>query len=255
MSIEFIKTTFKTLEDLVCHYYTSNDILIDSYLENLILKSNHYKIKLEDKIIGFCAVYEKHTLILFNVNLQYASLSQEIFFKACKLEFVNSALVSTSDEFFFSHALDNSNRFEKEAYFTRSNNKILENSTSISLLLAHKEDELIINELSENHYIETLKTEIAEKRFFIAKKDKTIVGFGHLEHGFIAKDKVSIGMYVCEPQRNKGYGTDILIELKKMVLTFDKEPIAGCWYLNHNSLKTQIKAGQYAQTRMIKFYF
>ncbi|MGL4990676.1 MAG: GNAT family N-acetyltransferase [Sarcina sp.] len=255
MSIEFIKTDFSTLEDLVSHYYTSNDILIDSYLENLILKSNHYKIKLEDKIIGFCAVHEKHTLVLFNVDLHYAKFSQEIFFKACKLEFVNSALVSTSDEFFFSHALDNFDKFEREAYFTRSNNQHLENSSSLTLSYASAEDEDLINELSENHYAKTLKKEISEERFFIAKKNKVIIGFGHLEHGVIAKDKVSIGMYVCEAHRNRGYGTDILVELKKLVLTFDKEPIAGCWYLNHNSLKTQIKAGQYTQTRMIKFYF
>ena len=60
-------------------------------------------------------------------------------------------------------------------------------------------------------------------------------------------------MYVCENHRCKGYGTDILIGLKNIVLKNGKNPIAGCWYLNHNSLKTQIKAGFYPKTRMVKF--
>ncbi|MGL5576829.1 MAG: GNAT family N-acetyltransferase [Sarcina sp.] len=254
MNFKFLKCTIQDLEEKISSYFTDNNILIDSYLEEIIFESNHYKISQNNKDIGFCAVHKKHTLSLFHLDKNFAHLGEEVFFRARKLEFVREAIVSTADEYFLAHAMDSFNNFEKDGYFTKLRNTENKLSLSTTLSLSKIDDLAIINKLSDKYYEKNLSRMLEEKTFYTAKnKNGEIVGFGHAEPGKLAKNKISIGMYVIPKFRAKGHGSDILIALRDIVITLGKEPIAGCWALNHNSLKTQIKAGFYPATRMICF--
>ncbi|MGL5066911.1 MAG: hypothetical protein ACRC6T_03665 [Sarcina sp.] len=254
MNFKFFNCTFSDLEEKISSYFTNNDILIDSYLEEIVLTANYYKIMCDDTYIGFCAIEKKHTIVLFNLIKEFAHYGEEIFFKARKLEFVNAALISTSDEYFMAHAMDSFSKFEKDGYFTRLRSAKNSPSSNTVLTLSTMEDLKLINELSENFYEKSLARMLKEKTFYTAKnKSGEIVGFGHAEPGKIATDKISIGMFVVDSHRGKRHGTDILILLRDLVISLGKTPIAGCWALNHNSLKTQINAGFYPATRMVSF--
>lgn len=255
MNIKFSKCNFSNVLPEMSSYFTSRDILVDSFWEDLVISSNHYQIKFDDQIIGFCSVQKQRTLTTFAVSPKFAHMSQDIFFKARKLEFVSSALVTTGDELFMSLALDTFNSFENDAYFTRSNNEKLEMRNSLKLTVASFDNLEMINKLTDYFWEKSLSKMIEEENFYLAFDNSELVGFGHIEPGIIATDKSSVGMYVCCDKRCKGYGSEILIGLKNIILKEGKEPIAGCWYLNHNSLKAQIKAGQYSKTRMIKFKY
>lgn len=254
MNFKFSKCAIQNLNEKISSYFTDNNILIDSYLEEIIFESNHYKITCNNNYIGFCAVHKMHTLSLFHIEKEFAHFGEEIFFKARKLEFVREALVSTADEYFIAHAMDSFNSFEKDGYFTRlrsTENKLSSNTT---FSLSKTKDLERINELTDKFYEKNLSRMLEEKTFYTAKNQNgEIVGFGHAEPGKLAKNKISIGMYVIEKYRANGHGSDILIFLRDLVIDMGKEPIAGCWALNHNSLKTQIKAGFYPATRMVSF--
>ena len=254
MNFKFLKSNFYDLENKISSYFTNNDILIDSYLEEIVLRSNFYKIMIDNTYIGFCAIEKKHTLVLFNLELEFAHLGEDVFFKARKLEFISNALISTSDEYFMAHAMDSFGSFEKEGYFTRLRTADLKISSNTILSLATMEDFEMINELSEKFYQESLSRMLEEKTFYLAKnKLGELVGFGHAEPGKINKDKISVGMFVIASHRSNGHGSDILRGLRDLVIALEKTPIAGCWAFNHNSLKAQINAGFYPATRMVKF--
>lgn len=252
MNFKFSKCDFSKVQGYLTLYFTSKDILVDSFWEEIIFTSNCYEILLNDALIGVCSIYKKHTISSFCLNNEYIKLAQEVFFYAKRLEFVNDALVTTGDELFMSLALDNFSKFENDAYFTRFDNKI--SSTNIKLSLAIQTQENFINKQTEDFWKKNLSKMIDEKNFYIAYQDDIIVGFGHIEYGIIASDKASIGMYVSNEHRCHGFGTSILLELKNIVINNKKKAIAGCWYLNHNSIKTQLKAGGFSTTRMVKFF-
>jgi len=89
----------------------------------------------------------------------------------------------------------------------------------------------------------------------MAEKDNELVGFGVIEKGIIREDLQSIGMFVVREFRRLGIGTNILKELKIIVKARGKKAISGCWYYNHNSLKTQLKSGNYCGTRLLRVKF
>lgn len=65
----------------------------------------------------------------------------------------------------------------------------------------------------------------------------------------------SIGRFVKKEFRRSGIGTNILYGLKNIVKARGKIAISGCWYYNHNSLKTQFKLGNCRSTRLLRVKF
>jgi predicted acetyltransferase len=62
-------------------------------------------------------------------------------------------------------------------------------------------------------------------------------------------------MYVIEPFRQQGAGTQLIRLLIEECNKQGLHPIAGCWYYNHLSKRTLEKAGMFTQTRLFKIDF
>ena len=92
-------------------------------------------------------------------------------------------------------------------------------------------------------------------RVYKVVEGEDLVGFGVVEIGRVVKSIASIGMYVMEDKRRQGYAKNILRRLKEMVEEEGYHARSGCWYYNHNSLKSMICAGAYPKSRLLKFYF
>jgi glucan-binding YG repeat protein len=65
----------------------------------------------------------------------------------------------------------------------------------------------------------------------------------------------SVGMYVIEQHRCKGYAGDILYLESQIAEREGYTAISGCWYYNHNSKKSMESIGGFAKSRLLRFYF
>ena len=255
--IDIKKCDFEDIKSLAADYYINNKIIVDSFWENYVRDSNHYKIMYENEIIGYFSINSGTILVLFNVLEKYRNISQELFAIVKKFESVKEALIPTGDEFFISHAVDNYVKIEKQAYFSVYTDKNPNKIIAIELKLADIEKDMETLNLCHDFLkseIENLHNLIDEE-IYIVKHENNVIGFGIIEYQKIVDIYASMGMIVREEYRQKGYGANILNGLKNIVKSKGKIPVSGCWYYNHNSRKTMESAGAYSKTRLLRFYF
>lgn len=257
--IKFEPCGWEDIRQLVVEYITKNNITVDSFWEEHVFYANHYKITVDDEIVGFFAIHEGENLTLFHVLPHHANQSQEIFAYVKKYENVTSAMVATSDEFFLSHCLDGFDRMEKQAYFAVYTEKGVakERKKTLNLRIADIDIDKETLSLSGDfldHPINNIR-DGRDVEIYIAEFNGDIVGFGVVEYGRIVKSTASIGMFVCPSHRKAGFAANILEHLKLACFEKGLRVVSGCWYYNHNSKKSMEAAGAYSKTRLVKFYF
>ncbi|MDR7856595.1 GNAT family N-acetyltransferase [Tissierella sp.] len=258
--IEFKLCRWEEIHKIVSDYLRKNNIVVDSFWEDHVLESNHYKMTLCNEIVGYFSIHESSTITLFNVFNHYANQSQELFAKVKKYESVTNAMIVTGDEFFLSHCIDSFARIEKQAYFAVYTDKeiIKERQKVLQLRLADIDNDHQILKLSGdflNGEIESIRKGLGFLKIYIAEYNNKVVGFGVIQYGRVIEDVASIGMYVCEEYRCQGIAANILQNLKHIVQNNGFRAFSGCWYYNHNSKKSMESAGAYSKTRLIRFYF
>lgn len=233
---------------------------VDSFLEDHIVASNHYRIDWGDQKIGWTAVYQQSLLTQFGLFPTYRHLGQRVFAQARKLETVQFAFVPTCDEFFLAHALDDYRQLEKQAYFFQHN--AVRQIYQPPMLLHHRqtvaEDIPTIQRLSGD-FFDKLDQRVADGQIYVTHHAEALtnepLGFGIIEKGRLCRDVASCGMYVVEAARQQGIGAAIIADLMQRCIELDLRPVAGCWYYNHNSKKTLEKAGLFTQTRLLKINY
>jgi len=233
-----------------------HNTLIDSYLEEHILKSDFYELMNGEEHIGSFAIYNHELLTHFYINEAYLKYGEELFNLARKSDHVIRAYVSTGDELFLSHVLDTSRKIENQAYFFRLSEEAfagVEINRNLCLEVALTHEVEMIKELSGD-FFENLPEQVKRGEIFIGRMDDQVVSFGIIEKSKLYESVASTGMFVVENHRQGGLGKStigLLIEhLKNQGIT----PIAGCWYYNHNSKKTLQKAGYYSKSRLLNIH-
>lgn len=254
MNLYFVKQDRLDDKHRLNEYVAGLAAPIDSFLEAKILSSEYFLIMLGEKEVGFLAIRNQEQLTMFFIIKEYRRYSQEIFFHVKRMQQVQLALVPTCDQFFLSHALDEYQRQEKQAYFFQDSGIALERDLNLQVRLARPEDYQEIISKS-NGFFDKLEARIEKNEIYIATKDQITVGFGIIENGILLSQYASIGMYTVAEHRRQGIGRNILLWLKERVYAEQRRPIAGCWYYNHFSKKTLESAGMYTDTRLIKVYF
>ncbi len=257
----FLRCKFEEIEHYVRSYYVTHQIIVDSFWEDHILKSNHYKIIHDDIIVGFFAIYQENMITLFHLLEDYAQFGQVIFDRVKRFEQVTNAFVPTGDEFFLSHAIDNYARLEKQAYFSvyRSEPLKKELVKNIKLRKLSGEADAKLLEIAGDFFdIESFNKVIAPNgnfEIYSVEENDELVGFGVIEYSQIVKTLASIGMFVCTQKREQGYARNILKGLQYIVEENERKAVSGCWYYNHNSKKSMESAGAFSKTRLLRVYF
>ncbi len=259
--MKFRKCSFSSIENEVETYYESNKITVDSYWEDHVLKSNHYQIIMDDQVVGFFAINDSTMLTLFHMTDDYAQFGHLAFEKVKRYEQVTNAFIPTGDEFFLSHAFDNYTKIEKQAYFSiyRDDELSLERRKNLVFSRILTQEDIKLFALTKDFF----EADAAEKilsgtqyfRVYKVEENEELVGFGVVEYGRVVKSIASTGMYVMEEKREKGYAANILKGLQNMVVSEGFSCRSGCWYYNHNSLKSMYSAGAFSKTRLLRFYF
>jgi GNAT superfamily N-acetyltransferase len=253
MDPHFVPVAFAEIREATRQHVHGLPSVIDSFLEDHILASNHYRIVVAGETAGFASIHEERLITQFAIAEPYRRCGQALFGELRRLEQVRSAFVPTCDEFFLAHALDDYRQLAKQAYFFAAPSDVGEAAASdrYSMRPAAIDDANFVRQESGD-FFEHLERHIAAGELFVTLRDEEPVGFGILVKSMLYEDVASIGMYTIERIRRVGVGTATIAMLIAECRRRSLRPVAGCWYYNHRSRQTLQRAGMYSPTRLLK---
>jgi GNAT superfamily N-acetyltransferase len=253
MKTHIAPVTFAEIQEATRLHLRALPSAIDSFVEDHILASNHYRIVVAGETAGFASIYEERLITQFALAEPYRRCGQALFGELRRMEQVRSAFVPTCDEFFLAHALDDYRQLAKQAYFfatpPAAGGAIASNR--YSMRPAAIDDADFVRQESGD-FFEHLERHIAAGELFVTLRGEEPVGFGILVKSTLYEDVASIGMYTIERLRRAGVGTATITMLIAECRRRSLRPVAGCWYYNHRSRRTLQRAGMYSATRLLK---
>lgn len=257
MSYAYTKCTSTEIQPLVEDYIKTLSSPFDSYLEDHIVASDFYSIKIDTDFIGYFSFNKDFYITQFYLRKEYLKDSQQIFKDVLKQYEIKNALVFTGDELFLSLVLDQEIIIKKQAYFFQDSGLTTDEAKLYQggcFRIAIKDDVPLILQVSGD-FFDSLDTRVERGEIFVFKDGEVLLGAGIVEHGKILKGHTSIGMFTNEQYRQKGIGRTIITRLKKWCYENALTPICGCWYYNYNSKKTLESLGMVTKTRLLNVEF
>ncbi len=255
------KTAFDKIQDMMVENIINNNITVDSFWEEHVIESNHYALMKGNENVGYFTIHDESTITSFYIDEEYAHQGQEVFEKIKRYEKVTNAMVPTGDEFFLCHCVDSYQRLEKQAYFSMYRDDVLSGFVRKDIQFERilSKEEVSIIQLAGDFFskddVDRVIYNADYYRIYKVLEDEELIGFGVVETGRVIKSIASVGMFVMEDKRQQGYAKNILRQLKEIVEEEGYEVRSGCWYYNHNSLKSMKSAGAYPKSRLLRFYF
>jgi GNAT superfamily N-acetyltransferase len=251
----FEKADFAEIAADVRRHLAALPSAVDSFLEDHILASTHYRIVADGDVAGFASIHEGRTITQFFLNEPYRQLGQQIFAQVRRLEEVGAVLVPTCDELFLAHALDNYRQMAKQAYFFSAGNaKSAPEASHFSIRLAGPDDTNLV-QAESGDFFNPIEKYIERQELFVTLRESEPVGFGLRVRSALYDDVASIGMYTMELFRRQGVGTATIALLIEECRRQGLRPVAGCWYYNHRSKQTLERAGMYSPTRLLRIEY
>lgn len=256
MEERFVRVELSEIHDAMEQHLEALPRPIDSFLEDHILESAHYRILIAGATAGFASIHHASLITQFCLAEPYKRSGQVVFQRLRKLETVGASFVPTCDEFFLSHAIDDYRQLVKQAYFFSVGRDTVEPDATrrCSLSQADLADMSFIQEQSGG-FFQHLEQHLRAGELFLTRRDGHCVGFGLLIKSRFCRDVASIGMYTIEPFRNTGVGTATIALLIAECGRRGLKAVAGCWYYNHLSKRTLERAGMVTQTRLLKIEY
>jgi GNAT superfamily N-acetyltransferase len=256
MDVRLVSVEMSEIRDAVRQHLEALPRPIDSFLEDHILESSHYRIRIGDAPAGFASIHGGSLITQFRLAEPAKRWGQAVFQQLRKLESVSAAFVPTCDEFFLAHALDAYRQLEKQAYFFTAAGDAVDTALTLgySLRPAAPVDASFIREQS-GEFFQNLEQLIVAGEIFLTHRDGTDVGFGVMVKSRFYPDVASIGMYTIERYRHSGVGAATIALLMEECARRGLRPAAGCWYYNHASKRTLERAGMVTQTRLLKIHY
>jgi GNAT superfamily N-acetyltransferase len=251
---EIKKSNLKEVDLLVKAHAKSLVFPMDSWLEDQLFSSAVYKLMYGTKCVGYAA-QKKQTLQFFHVRKKYFRYAPALLEKVVAENSIERVFVITQDALLC--ALIAEWEFEKEkhaCFFTDSGQAANPgvNITNAIFRIAGINDISKIRRGTGEYYNEksggfsSLEERIAAGAIFILEDKHNLLGCGNIEKGRVCLDCASVGMFVNQDFRGKGYAPVILIKLKEWCYSNGFIPVAGCWYPNTLSRKSLEAAGMVA---------
>jgi RimJ/RimL family protein N-acetyltransferase len=252
MDSHFAPVAFAEIREATVEHLRVLPSAIDSFLEDHILASNHYRMVVAAETAGFASIHEERLITQFALSEPYRRYGQALFGELRRMEQVRSAFVPTCDEFFLAHALDDYRRLARQAYFFATPRVLTDAATDRYAMRPATMDDADLVRQESGDFFTHLERQIAAEEVFVTLRAEEPVGFGILETSVLYEDVASIGMYTIERFRQAGVGTATIAMLIAECRRRSLRPVAGCWYYNHRSRRTLERAGMYSSTRLLK---
>ena len=248
----FVPTQTMSELSMLNRYLDSLTVPIDSNLEDVILSSALYRIMLQDQIAGLFAVNDSTHLTLFWLEPSFLQLAGDVFQQVCEQFAIENILVSTSETLLLSLAMDcQKHVITKGHCFSYLPARSYDSSGELTLTVAGPEDMALIRHYSKN-FFDQLEANIANQEVYLACYQQQLVGFGIIEHSRISRHFASVGMYVLEQYRGRGYAAQIVTELVKRNNADQLQSVACCRADNIASIKALTRAGLASVSRLLQ---
>jgi GNAT superfamily N-acetyltransferase len=254
MEARFVQVEFADIQAAVRQHLASLPAAIDSFLEDHILASTHYRIVVAGETAGFASIHGGKLITQFALTEPYRRHGQSLFVQLRRLEQVQSAFVPTCDGFYLAHALDDYRQLAKQAYFFATARDASVPADPHSLRPAEPDDAAFARR-EAGDFLEYAEEHIDKRELFVTLRGGDPVGFGLLIRSALYEDVASIGMYTIDRFRRQGAGTATIALLIEECRRHGLRPVAGCWYYNHFSKRTLERAGMYSPTRLLKIEY
>jgi GNAT superfamily N-acetyltransferase len=251
VDITFTPVAFAEVADSLRRDLAGLPSLIDSFLEEHILTSRHYRIVIGGAAAGRCAIHGESLITQFALEAAHRRHGQAIFQGVRRLESAQAAFVPTCDELFLAHAIDDCRQIDRQAYFFQALPDTAAPTANIRVRQADIEDLPAIH-AGSGSFFDTLEASLAQGELYIAERAGQAVGFGIIDRSTLYADVASIGMYTIEAARRSGVGTATIRALIAECRRAGLRPIAGCWYYNHRSKQTLEAAGMVSASRLLR---
>ncbi len=257
---------FDTIQPFFESYRNSLSSPVDSFLEDHILRSQFYKLLMNDAETGYFAIHNKELLTQFFLVPEFRTAAQDIFQYVKDSFQVKYSFVPTCDEFFLSHALDSYEKIEKQALFFQDSKAegLTKYGTAREFHEKRFRDDIIYRQATiddeeaiisvSGDFLDDIVRMIQAERIYVGHLSEILVAIGVIEKSKIFKHYASIGMFTNEKYRRQGIGRTTINFLKKVCYSHNLVPIAGCWYYNKESKMTLESAGMHTQTRLLKIH-
>jgi GNAT superfamily N-acetyltransferase len=236
-------------------YLASLSEPLDSFEEEAIIESAHYRISIDDVEVGSFAVHDGALLTQFHMVGAARRLGQEALARILDEHRVTAAYVPTSDNFLLSHAVDREHVLKRQAYlFAEGVPGPVAAETKLDYRPATVADVATITDVSGD-FLDRLEARIADGEVHVGWDGDELVAVGIAESGRLVTGHASIGMFTSEAHRRRGIGRTTLRYLRNVCHANGVTPIAGCWYYNTASKLTLEAAGMIAVARLLRIEF
>jgi Acetyltransferase (GNAT) domain len=91
MDVQFVQVELSGIREAVAQHLESLPRPIDSFLEDHILASAHYRIRVDDAAAGFASIHHASLITQFCLTEPYKRYGQSVFQRLRKLETVSAA--------------------------------------------------------------------------------------------------------------------------------------------------------------------
>jgi hypothetical protein len=196
MEEHFVPVSLGEIAGAVRHHLGTLPSAIDSFLEEHILASSHYRIVVAGAAAGFTSIHRGSLITQFSLSDPYKRHGQPLFGRVRRLEQVQGALVPTCDEFFLAHALDDYRLLAKQAYFFAAETPLT--PAAAWALRPVESGEAGFVRAESGDFFEPIGQRVDAGALYLTTRDDEPVGFGLLARLALYQQVASIGMFTIE---------------------------------------------------------
>lgn len=215
---------------------------MDSWLEEMITKADHYHLTWDGSRVGYMAVKEK-TIRFFYVQRPWYRYAPRMLEEAVERFAAERILVLTQDHQISALVAEWDFDKEKLACWFIDSGIVRDPSTRVDDAVfrpAEERDEAVIREVCGDFFDDSIGT------IYVLERDGSFLGAGIMEPSVYRPGLASIGMFANPACRRQGVAKRILLCMKEAAYAQGMVPAAGCWYYNTLSRMSLEAAGMVA---------
>ncbi|WBW98574.1 GNAT family N-acetyltransferase [Oceanirhabdus sp. W0125-5] len=245
--MKFISTTIEELRGFYVEYFMEINGGFDDFFEDIIKEGKHYRIESESNVIGGFSITGDNKLSVIYLVPEKRNLYEKVFERLLVFQEVQGIVTITNDTMMMTQLMRRNFRIRKQACnFTY----LMEDAeTELVMKLATLEAVSVLEELFGD-FLEDYSEEIKLNKVYLGYDEGELVSLGLINEHDLVPNTVSIGMIVADSKRCRGFGTETIKGLINIAKEKSLRVQAGCWFYNHASKKTLLKAGM-TQSNMI----
>jgi GNAT superfamily N-acetyltransferase len=250
MNLELIETPFDEIKSEIVRNIRSYSEPVDSYFEDHVVESIHYRISLDNVICGYSSVFSKTMMTQFVLHGKELSNAAGIFAEVLLRTGISEIYLPTSDSLLLVMALDHIKEMDvQDLVFRAGIPQSCKRNFRVEKALMEDAGLVLAK---HDGFFPSIEEKIVNEELFIGYDDEVVVSFGVIERSKLLENHASIGMVVVKEERGKGYGSMTITKLIDLCTQQGITPVAGCFSKNKYSANALTKAGMCSKTRLLK---